>query len=166
MGSRLQDVVVRPRVPVVVEEEGGAWGAYAPAVPGVFATGKSEAEVTERMESALTFYFAEAHREALAVDAHDSRDAEVHRLAEEALATMTLADAATLAGVTLGAITNAITRGHLTAAAAPVATPPARGRRTRMVYRQEVERWRHERAVRLGQQLRRLTPALSGAPQA
>jgi predicted RNase H-like HicB family nuclease len=159
MDHRVQDIVVHPTVHVLVEADGDAWGAWVPAVPGVYATGRSEAEVTERIASALTFYFAEEHREHITEDARDPGDADVTRLAEEATATVTLAEAAQLAGVSLGAITNAIARGQLTATPAPAEAMPARGRRTRLVYRQEVEQWRNERTARLRKQLGQLTHA-------
>ncbi len=159
MDHRLQDVVVRPRIHVVVEQEGTAWGAYVPAVPGVVAVGASAEEVTALIESILSFHFADEHRVGLAGEAREEADAEVQRLAEEATATMTLTDAAQLAGVTLAAITNAITSGQLTATAAPAESLPPRGRRTRLVYRQEVERWRGERKARLSKQMRQLAHA-------
>jgi len=159
MEHHLQDVVLRPAVHVVVEQEGDAWGAWVPAVPGVYAAGSSAQDVTERIEAALNFYFADEHRDRLAADAREEADAETARLAEQATATMTLADAAQFAGVTLAAITNAIARGQLTATAAPAEALPARGRRTRLVYRQEVEQWREERASRLTRQLHRLAQA-------
>ncbi|HLZ72065.1 MAG TPA: hypothetical protein VKV26_19340 [Dehalococcoidia bacterium] len=141
----------------MVEQEDKAWGAYVPAMPGVVAVGSSEAEVIDLIESALSFHFADEHRVQLACEAHDEVDAEVQRLAQEASATLTLAEAAQIAGVTLGAITNAIARGRLTATPAPADAMPVRGRRTRLVYRQEVEQWRKQRAARLTRQLRRLT---------
>lgn len=159
MDHQLQDVVVHPRIHVVVEQEGDAWGAWVPGVPGVFAAGSCAEEVIELIESALSFNFADEHRARLARDAQEEGDAETARLAAEATATMTLAEAAQLAGVTLAAITNAIARGQLTATPAPAQTRPARGRRTRLVYRQEVEQWRKERASRLTRQLHRLAHA-------
>lgn len=159
MEHHLQDVVLRPAVHVVIEQEGSAWGAWVPAVPGVYAAGSTAQDVTERIEAALNFYFADEHRDRLTEDAREENDAEVQRLAEEATATMTLAEAAQCAGVTLAAITNAIARGQLTATPAPVDAQPARGRRTRLVYRQEVEQWRKERVSRLARQLHRLEQA-------
>jgi predicted RNase H-like HicB family nuclease len=108
MDHHLSDAVVRPAVHIVVEQDGAAWGAWVPPVPGVFTTGAAQQDVTTRMEAALSFYFAGEHRERLTDDAREDSDEQLHRLADEATATMTLTDAARLAGVTLAAITNAI----------------------------------------------------------
>lgn len=41
---------------VVVEKEAGAWHAYAPAVPGCFAGGKTRSEALRRFRSALRLH--------------------------------------------------------------------------------------------------------------
>lgn len=66
---------VRPEITVILEDAGGNWSAYAPAIPGVAAVGDTPEECRQSMEEALTF-----HLEGLAEDAAPV----LARLAEEA----------------------------------------------------------------------------------
>jgi len=43
-------------VVIYEQAEDGAWGAYIPDVPGVVALGRSRAEVSERIQEALSAY--------------------------------------------------------------------------------------------------------------
>src|SRR6266487_1210845 len=134
--NRYEEVVVRPEVPVVVEQGPASWGAFAPSVPQVAVVGRSRDEAIQLITESISFALRDSHREALAKDACEAGDSELDGLAREANETMTLDEAATLAGVGLSAITNAIRAGRLTAIIAPSEARPPRGHRTRLVYRQ------------------------------
>lgn len=71
--------IVRPVVAIVIAYAETNWAAYAPAIPGVAATGATPAECRRSMEEALTF-----HLERLAEDAAPL----LARLAEEARSEM------------------------------------------------------------------------------
>lgn len=52
-----KSMIVHPAVEVVLEDAGENWGAYAPSVPGVIATGPTEEACRAGMESALVAHF-------------------------------------------------------------------------------------------------------------
>ena len=43
---------------ILIEGEGGSYSAYVPELPGCVATGKSIAEVEQRMREAIAFHLA------------------------------------------------------------------------------------------------------------
>ena len=47
---------VRPEITIVLEDAGGNWGAYAPGIPGVIATGPTPEACRQSMEEALAFH--------------------------------------------------------------------------------------------------------------
>ncbi len=109
-------------------------------VPGCIATGRSREEILREIESALAFYFREAHRDGLTDAAGAEEDPELRALADAANATLTVEEAAQRMGAGVSAITDAVRRGDLTG----IVEPDERGggrRRVRRVYRQEFERW-------------------------
>lgn len=155
--SHYEEALIQVEVPIVVEEGSTSWGAFAPSVPGCISVGSTREEAERNMAEALAFHLRGIHRDELATSAAAEDDSELERLAAQVNETMSLDDAAKLAGVSLSAITNAIREGKLTVRLIPPGAPPARGRRTRLVYRDEIERWRRSREERLQQQLARLT---------
>lgn len=54
---------VRPEIDIFVEDAGGNWSAYAIGVPGVAATGATQEECRQEMESALAAHFRFVARE-------------------------------------------------------------------------------------------------------
>ncbi len=62
---------------VVVRHEGKAWGASVPDLPGLFAVGRSRAEVLRRMRVALPMHLELMQREGLTVGRPASRGASV-----------------------------------------------------------------------------------------
>lgn len=51
------EAVVRPQIRVVLEEGDHNWSAYAPAVPGCAATGRTRRAAERNIREALTFHF-------------------------------------------------------------------------------------------------------------
>jgi predicted RNase H-like HicB family nuclease len=157
--NRLEEVTIRTELPIVLEEGPTSWGVFVPALPGCISGGRSREEALENIQEALKLHLWAIHRDELAADALTEGDVDLKRLADQVNETMTLDDAAKLAGVSPSAITNAIRQGRLTTMIAPPEARPARGRRTRLVYRAEIERWRERRGQRLLRQLTRLAKA-------
>ncbi|MHB8575162.1 MAG: hypothetical protein ACYDCQ_07495 [Dehalococcoidia bacterium] len=55
------ETTTRPTIRVVLEDAGGNWSAYAPAVPGVAGIGATAAAARQSLEEALTIHFDELH---------------------------------------------------------------------------------------------------------
>ncbi len=136
----LQEATVHPAIPVILEGEGDSWSAFVPGVPGCIATGRSREEILREIESALSFYFREAHRDGLTDAAEADEDPDLHALADAANATLTIEEAAEAVRASVPAITGAVRRGELTGIVEPDERRGGR-RRVRRVYREEVERW-------------------------
>lgn len=56
---------IRPRVPIVLEEGEGDWGAYVPSIPVCAALGKTREEVLHNIEVALSEHLQELHDDAI-----------------------------------------------------------------------------------------------------
>ena len=154
----LQEAIVHPAVPVLLEGGADSWSAFAPGVPGCIATGRSKAEILREIESALAFHFKEAHRDGLVEAAEADDDIDLRALAEAANATLTVEEAAQAAGVAASAITGAVRRGELVGIVEPDEQRGGR-RRVRRVYRQELERWAAAHTARAERKPRRVRSA-------
>jgi predicted RNase H-like HicB family nuclease len=154
----LQDATVHPAIPVILEGEGDSWSAFVPGVPGCIAAGRSREEILREIESALAFYFREAHRDGLTDAAEAEDDPDLRVLADAANATLTIEEAAQTVGAGISAITSAVRRGELTGIVEPDERRGGR-RRVRRVYRQEVERWAAAHAGQVERKPRRVRSA-------
>ncbi|HLZ69896.1 MAG TPA: type II toxin-antitoxin system HicB family antitoxin [Dehalococcoidia bacterium] len=142
---RVHAATVSVQVPVILEEGETNWSAFAPSIPGCVTTGRDRDETLKNMAEALSYHLDETHRDELQEYAH--LNPELRQAAAMAKATLSVAEAASLAGVGSTAITAAMRDGEL----AWVETPTENGaghRRARRVYRQELERWAAARPQR------------------
>jgi predicted RNase H-like HicB family nuclease len=74
------EAVVRPLVRIVLERAEHNWAAYAPAVPGCVATGRTRRSTERNMREALTFHFEgldeDGRREIAAIIERDMRSSQ------------------------------------------------------------------------------------------
>lgn len=61
--SVFETTTVTTTVPVVIERGPTSWGAFVPAVPGVFAVGSTRAEVETLIAEALALHLEVLHDE-------------------------------------------------------------------------------------------------------
>jgi predicted RNase H-like HicB family nuclease len=59
------EATTRPTIKVILEDAGGNWSAYAPAVPGVAGIGATAELARQSLEEALTIHFDELHADEL-----------------------------------------------------------------------------------------------------